>query len=45
MQCLLWHCHKKLRQLTALTLIVGVGWCSLWECENHGVWSIPKKRE
>ncbi len=42
MKCLLLHCHEELAQLTALTLIVGVGWIELWECPNHGVWSIPK---
>ncbi len=45
MKCLLFHCHEELAQLTALTLIVGVGWVELWECPNHGVWSIPKGRE
>ena len=42
MKCLLLHCHEELAQLTALTLIVGVGWVELWKCPNHGVWSIPK---
>ncbi|KKM62352.1 hypothetical protein LCGC14_1522530 [marine sediment metagenome] len=45
MKCLLDNCPKELAQLTALTLIVGVGWVELWKCPNHGVWSIPKGRE
>ncbi len=43
MKCLLDNCPKELAQLTALTLIVGVGWVELWECPTHGVYSIPKR--
>ncbi len=43
MKCLLRHCHTEMAQLTALTLIVGVGWVELWECPTHGVYSIPKR--
>ncbi len=45
MKCLPLHCHEELAQLSALTLIVGVGWVELWKCPNHGVCRYRRGRQ